>query len=66
MSRNYSNKNLTHLELGNIEFYLNQKKGYSEIGRTLGRTEVTIRLEVKKYSRSCDALPTTKWSYVSC
>ena len=25
MSRNYSNKNLTHLELGNIEFYLNQK-----------------------------------------
>ena len=26
MSRNYSNKNLTHLELGNIEFYLNQKK----------------------------------------
>ena len=50
MSRNYSNKNLTHLELGNIEFYLNQKKGYSEIGRTLGRTEATIRLEVKKYS----------------
>ena len=38
MSRNYSNKNLTHLELGNIEFYLNQKKGYSEIGRALGRT----------------------------
>ena len=42
MSRNYSNKNLTHLELGNIEFYLNQKKGYSEIGRALGRTEATI------------------------
>ena len=26
MSRNYSNKNLTNLELGNIEFYLNESK----------------------------------------
>lgn len=26
MGRNYSNKNLTELEIGNIEFYLNEKK----------------------------------------
>ena len=26
MGRNYSNKNLTILELGNIEFYLNEGK----------------------------------------
>lgn len=26
MGRNYSNKNLTNLELGNIEFYLNEGK----------------------------------------
>ena len=50
MGRNYSNKNLTKLEMGNIEFYLNQGKGYSEIGRLLERTEATIRLEIKKYS----------------
>lgn len=50
MSRNYSNRNLTELEMGNIEFYLNEGKGYTEIGRLLNRTEATIRLEVKKYS----------------
>ncbi len=50
MSRNYSNKNLSVLEIGNIEFYLNEGKGYSEIGRLLNRTEATIRQEVKKYS----------------
>ena len=50
MSRNYSNKNLTNLELGNIEFYLNQKKGFSEIGRLLNKNESTIRKEIKKYS----------------
>jgi len=50
MGRNYSNKNLTELELGNIEFYLNNKKGFTEIGRILDRTEATIRQEVKKYS----------------
>ena len=50
MGRNYSNKNLSSLELGNIEFYLNEGKGYSEIGRLLDRTEATIRQEVKKYS----------------
>ncbi len=50
MGRNYSNKNLSILEIGNIEFYLNDKKGYSEIGRLLNRTEATIRQEIKKYS----------------
>lgn len=50
MGRNYSNKNLTELEMGNIEFYLNEGKGYSEIGRLLDRTEATIRQEIKKYS----------------
>ena len=37
MGRNYSNKNLTILELGNIEFYLNEGKGFTEIGRILER-----------------------------
>ena len=50
MGRNYSNKNLSSLELGNIEFYLNEGKGYSEIGRLLDKNESTIRKEVKKYS----------------
>ena len=50
MGRNYSNKNLSILELGNIEFYLNEGKGFTEIGNLLNRTEATIRQEVKKYS----------------
>ena len=50
MGRNYSNKNLSALEIGNIEFYLNERKGYSEIGRILEKDESTIRKEVKKYS----------------
>ena len=50
MGRNYSNKNLTELELGNIEFYLNEKKGFTEIGRILNKDESTIRKEVKNYS----------------
>lgn len=50
MSRNYYNKNLTQLELGNIEFYLNERKGFTEIGKLLGKDESTIRKEVKKYS----------------
>lgn len=50
MGRNYSNKNLSELEMGNIEFYLNKNKGFSEIGKLLERTEATIRQEVKKYS----------------
>ena len=50
MGRNYSNKNLSDLEIGNIEFYLNEGKGYSEIGRLLEKDESTIRKEIKKYS----------------
>lgn len=50
MGRNYSNKNLSVLEIGNIEFYLNDKKGFSEIGRILQKDESTIRKEIKKYS----------------
>ena len=50
MGRNYSNKNLSILEIGNIEFYLNEGKGYSEIGRLLNKNESTIRKEIKKYS----------------
>lgn len=50
MGRNYSNKNLSILELGNIEFYLNEGKGYSEIGRILEKDESTVRKEIKKYS----------------
>ncbi|MBP3457263.1 MAG: helix-turn-helix domain-containing protein [Bacilli bacterium] len=47
MSRNYSNKNLTELEMGNIEFYLNVNKSFTEIGRLLKRNEGTIRKEIK-------------------
>ena len=50
MGRNYSNKNLSVLEIGNIEFYLNEGKGCSEIGRILQKDESTIRKEIKKYS----------------
>ena len=50
MGRNYSNKNLTNLELGNIEFYLNEGKNISEIGRLLDKNESTIRKEIKNYS----------------
>ena len=50
MGRSYSNKNLSVLEIGNIEFYLNEGKGCSEIGRILQKDESTIRKEIKKYS----------------
>ena len=50
MGRNYSNKNLTELELANIEFYLGENKGYTEIGRILKKDESTIRKEIKNYS----------------
>ena len=50
MSRNYSNKNLSELELGNIEFYLNNRKDFTTIGKILHKDESTIRKEVKKYS----------------
>lgn len=47
MGRNYSNKNLSELEMGNIEFYLNENKNFSKIGQLLGKSESTIRKEVK-------------------
>ena len=46
MGRNYSNKNLTNLELGNIEFYLNEGKNISEIGRFINKDESTIILPI--------------------
>ena len=42
MGRNYSNKNLSALEIGNIEFYLNERKSYSEIGRILEKMKVQL------------------------
>ena len=50
MGRNYSNKNLTELEMRNIEFYLNEGKCPAEIGSLLGKDPSGIRKEVKKYS----------------
>ena len=50
MGRNYSNKNLSALEIGNIEFYLNEGKSPAEIARLLSRDSSGIRKEIKKYS----------------
>ena len=50
MGRNYSNKNLTDLEMGNIEFYLNSGKCPAEIGTILKKDPSGIRKEIKKYS----------------
>ena len=50
MGRNYSNKNLTELEMGNIEFYLNEEKGYTAIGDLIDKDESTVRKEIKNYS----------------
>jgi len=50
MGRNYSNRNLTNLELSNIEFYLNSNKSPMEISILMKRDESTIRKEVKKFS----------------
>jgi len=50
MGRNYSNKNLTVLEIGNIEFYLNAKTCPAEIARILKRDASGIRKEIKNYS----------------
>ena len=43
MSRNNYIKNLSILEIGNIELYLNENKNPTEIGRLLNRSESTIR-----------------------
>lgn len=50
MGRNYSNKNLSILEIGNIEFYLNEKKSPADIARLLYKDPSGIRKEIKKYS----------------
>lgn len=50
MGRNYSNKNLTELEIGNIEFYLNENKSPAEIAKILSKDPSGIRKEIKKYS----------------
>jgi IS30 family transposase len=50
MSRNYSNTNLSILDIGNIEFYLNESKRPSEIAKIIKRDPSGIRKEIKKYS----------------
>ena len=50
MGRNYSNKNLSALEIGNIEFYLNEGKSPADIARLLGKDPSGIRKEIKNYS----------------
>lgn len=50
MGRNYSNTNLTNLEIGNIEFYLNENKCPAEIATLINRDPSGIRKEIKKYS----------------
>ena len=50
MGRKYNTTNLSDLNLGNIEFHLNEGKNPTEIARILGRDKSTIRKEIKKYS----------------
>lgn len=50
MGRNYSNKNLSELEMGNIEFYLNENKSPTDIARLLSKDPSGIRKEIKRYS----------------
>lgn len=50
MGRNYSNKNLSELEMGNIEFYLNENKSPADIARLLSKDPSGIRKEIKRYS----------------
>ena len=50
MGRNYSSKNLSELEIGNIEFYLNENKSPADIARLLSKDPSGIRKEIKKYS----------------
>ena len=53
MSKCKNNKNLSELEICNIEFYLNENKSPAEIGRILSRDPTTIRKEIKKFSTFC-------------
>ena len=50
MSKNINNKNLSDLEIGNIEYYLNAGDTPALIGRKLGRDPSGIRKEIKNYS----------------
>lgn len=50
MSKNINNKNLSDLEIANIEFYLNAGNTPAEIGKKLGRDPSGIRKEIKNYS----------------
>ena len=50
MGRNYSNKNLSVLKIGNIEFYLNERKSPADIARLLSKDLSVIRKGIKKYS----------------
>jgi len=50
MSKNKNDRNLTDLEIGNIEFYLNSGYSPAEIGRLLDRDSSGIRKEIKQYS----------------
>ena len=50
MSKNINNKNLSDLEIGNIEYYLNAGDSPAEIGRKLCRDPSGIRKEIKSFS----------------
>ena len=50
MSKNINNKNLSDLEIGNIELYLNAGFSPAEIGRKLDRDPSGIRKEIKNYA----------------
>ena len=50
MGRTNYTKNLSIMELSNIENYLNFDKSPSFIANLLGRNESTIRAEIRNYS----------------
>lgn len=50
MPKNTNDKNLSDLEIGNIEYYLNAGDTPAEIGRKLNRDPSGIRKEIKNYS----------------
>ena len=51
MGRNNYTKNLSILEIGNIEIYLNENKSPTEIALLLNRDPSGIRKEIKKFSK---------------
>lgn len=50
MSKNVNDKNLSDLDISNIEYYLNAGLSPAEIGRKLCRDPSGIRKEIKNYS----------------